>query len=685
MDRLPFSELWAVDFEFRALPGERPVPVCMVAKELRSGRLLRRWRDELPARPPFPVDQDTLFIAYAAQAELGCFLELGWPMPARILDLYAEFCETTNGWKLPLVGRSYRSLLAALSWHGISAITSEEKTAGRALAMQDTWTDTERAALLDYCQTDVDPLGPLLQRMLPAIRRRPESLGHALLRGRYTAAVAAMERTGVPIDTVMLGRLRRQWHPIQRDLIRVVDKDYGVFDGATFKADRFEAWLAEQGIPWPRTPAGRLALDRDTFKAAGNVYPQVSPLRELRHSLSEMRLEKLAVGPDGRNRVSLMPFAARSSRNTPSNSKFIFGPSVWLRGLIRPAPGRALAYVDWSSQEIAIAAALSGDLALLDAVQSGDPYLRFAKLAGLAPDDATKQSHGQIRNLCKTCLLGSNYGMGAASLAQRTGTSMLVAEATQRALALAFPVFWQWAEHMTDIGELRGELHTVFGWALRVTRDTRSTTLRNFPMQANAAEMLRLACCLATERGVQVCAPVHDALLVEADAADLGGVLSITRAAMSEAARMVLRGVDVATEATVVTWPERYADPRGAVMWERVAALLDEWDARSPADRPYVSPPKPIRKRTPKGSGERRGLVGQIRCTGCGKWIRRRPAAGDWAEAERAYAGDEYEEHYCEADFGHALDPASDEEWAAWEASEVGAVNEVGSVAQSTK
>src|SRR6266540_1681170 len=602
MDRLPFSELWAVDFEFRALPGERPVPVCMVAKELRSGRLLRRWRDELPARPPFPVDQDTLFIAYAAQAELGCFLELGWPMPARILDLYAEFCETTNGWKLPLVGRSYRSLLAALSWHGISAITSEEKTAGRALAMQDTWTDTERAALLDYCQTDVDPLGPLLQRMLPAIRRRPESLGHALLRGRYTAAVAAMERTGVPIDTVMLGRLRRQWHPIQRDLIRVVDKDYGVFDGATFKADRFEAWLAEQGIPWPRTPAGRLALDRDTFKAAGNVYPQVSPLRELRHSLSEMRLEKLAVGPDGRNRVSLMPFAARSSRN-----------------------------------------------------------------------------------LCKTCLLGSNYGMGAASLAQRTGTSMLVAEATQRALALAFPVFWQWAEHMTDIGELRGELHTVFGWALRVTRDTRSTTLRNFPMQANAAEMLRLACCLATERGVQVCAPVHDALLVEADAADLGGVISITRAAMSEAARMVLRGVDVATEATVVTWPERYADPRGAVMWERVAALLDEWDARSPADRPYVSPPKPIRKRTPKGSGERRGLVGQIRCTGCGKWIRRRPAAGDWAEAERAYAGDEYEEHYCEADFGHALDPASDEEWAAWEASEVGAVNEVGSVAQSTK
>src|SRR6266542_3337188 len=145
MDRLPFSELWAVDFEFRALPGERPVPVCMVAKELRSGRLLRRWRDELPARPPFPGDQDSLFIAYAAQAELGCFLELGWPMPARILDLYVEFCATTNGLQLP----HGRSLLAALAWHGIPAITSEEKSAGRALAMQGAWTPAERAALLD--------------------------------------------------------------------------------------------------------------------------------------------------------------------------------------------------------------------------------------------------------------------------------------------------------------------------------------------------------------------------------------------------------------------------------------------------------------------------------------------------------------------------------------------------------
>ena len=42
---LPFREVWAVDFEFIADPGEHPRPVCLVAWELRSGRKLKLWRD----------------------------------------------------------------------------------------------------------------------------------------------------------------------------------------------------------------------------------------------------------------------------------------------------------------------------------------------------------------------------------------------------------------------------------------------------------------------------------------------------------------------------------------------------------------------------------------------------------------------------------------------------------------
>ncbi len=585
LDALPFREIWAVDFEFVADAGERPVPVCMVARELRSGRLLRLWQHELPALPPFETGPDVLFVAYMAAAELGCFAVLGWPMPRRVLDLYVEFRAITNGRSTP----HGRGLLGALSFHGIEGITSAEKAAGRALVMRGgPWNEVEQTDVLDYCQTDVDPLGRLLERMLPLVTAHPSGLAHALLRGRYMAAVARIEHVGIPIDTAILDQLRAHWGDIKLDLIEDVDKDYGIYDGTTFKSERFLAWLRARGMSWPTTATGRPTLADDTFRDMAKLYPEVSPLRELRHAISDLRVEQLTVGADGRNRAPLFPFGARTGRNTPSANRFVFGPSVWVRGLIRPQEGRVLAYVDWSAQEVVIAAALSGDTALIEAVASGDPYLAFAKRAGLAPADATKASHSQVRDQCKACVLGSNYGMGAATLAYRLGVSTMLAQRLLDALRQVFPTFSAWSEDMIDKAVLTGTIRSVFGWPCHVDADARPTALRNFPMQANGAEMLRLACCLATERGVDVCAPVHDALLIEAPEAGLGDAIERTRQAMREASAIVLGGIEVRTDVDVVRWPDRYSDPRGRVMWDRVTELLardnDEiWSERARA------------------------------------------------------------------------------------------------------
>ena len=93
-------------------------------------------------------------------------------------------------------------------------------------------------------------------------------------------------------------------------------------------------------------------------------------------------------------------------------------------------------------------------------------------------------------------------------------------------------------------------------------------------MQANGAEMLRLACCLATERGIAVCAPVHDALLIEAPAAGIDDAVTAAKSMMARASSVILDGLEVGTDADVIRWPDRYADPRGAVMWSRVTELL---------------------------------------------------------------------------------------------------------------
>ncbi len=146
----------------------------------------------------------------------------------------------------------------------------------------------------------------------------------------------------MPIDYETLERLRAHWDDIKLDLISAIDKDYGVYEGTVFKSGRFAGYLADNGFDWPRTETGRLQLNQDTFRDVAKRYPKLEPLKELRHALSELRLEKLAVGLDQRNRTLLSPFGASSGRNTPSNNKFIFGPSVWLRGLIKPPEGKAL-------------------------------------------------------------------------------------------------------------------------------------------------------------------------------------------------------------------------------------------------------------------------------------------------------------------------------------------------------
>jgi hypothetical protein len=414
-----FNEIVLVDFEFTSTPGNRPQPVCLVAHELRSGRTTRLWRDQFGPTPPYGTDNSTLFIAYYASAELGCHRVLGWPMPERILDLFTEFRDRTNG--LETIAGS--SLLGALTHFGIDHISVGEKAELQQAIGTGTWHGRfTPGEILDYCESDVVALRRLLPTMLPRI-----DLPRALLRGRYMAAAACIEHNGVPIDVEELALLRENWAFIQDRLIAEIDAAYCVYDGRTFKRDRFAAWLITNGIPWARLESGELDLSDDTFRHAARAYPAVAPLRELRSSLAEMRLSDLAVGVDGRNRTILSAFRARTGRNQPSNSKFIFGPSVWLRGLIKPPPGFAIAYIDWKQQEFGIAAALSGDQTMLTAYRSGDPYLAFAKQAGAVPADATGTSHKSQRELFKQCVLAVQYGMEEKSLALRIGQPAIVA------------------------------------------------------------------------------------------------------------------------------------------------------------------------------------------------------------------------------------------------------------------
>jgi DNA polymerase I-like protein with 3'-5' exonuclease and polymerase domains len=157
---------------------------------------------------------------------------------------------------------------------------------------------------------------------------------------------------------------------------------------------------------------------------------------------------------------------------------------------------------------------LSGDEQLMEAYASGDPYLAFAKTACLAPLDATKETHRAVRDRCKALVLGVNYGMGPGALATSLEIAPVEARELLRMHRETYRTFWRWSNTVVDSALLTGALQTVFGFRRYVRGEPNVRSLQNFPMQANGAEMMRIAAIAATEACIEVCAPVHDAFLI---------------------------------------------------------------------------------------------------------------------------------------------------------------------------
>jgi hypothetical protein len=107
-----FAKIVVCDFEYETCAppqreGDLLNVLCMVAyvldENLRHVDTKKLWRGEFGASPPFDTDDDTLFVAYSAWAEMTCFLVLGWKFPRHIFDQHTAYlarvtscCPTTR-------------------------------------------------------------------------------------------------------------------------------------------------------------------------------------------------------------------------------------------------------------------------------------------------------------------------------------------------------------------------------------------------------------------------------------------------------------------------------------------------------------------------------------------------------------------------------------------------------------
>ena len=164
--------------------------------------------------------------------------------------------------------------------------------------------------------------------------------------------------------------------------------------------------------------------------------------------------------------------------------------------------------------------------------------------------------------------------MGAKSLGERIGQSEHHGSALLRHHKSTYPAFWKWSDTAEARGMLGIPLETVFGWYTLGKDVPKALTFRNFPAQANGSEMLRIAIIALIQAEIGVCAPVHDAVLIEGPVGEIEHIVRRARSIMEGASRVILDGFTIRTDAKIIRYPERYSDPRGVDMWARIVQLI---------------------------------------------------------------------------------------------------------------
>lgn len=516
-----YRSVWVIDTEFQQPDGEPNIPVCLCAEELHSGRRLEFFFDRLHENP-FEYES-SLFVCYNAAAEWKTFIALGWELPPNVLDLYFEYLNRINGvWRggqcLRKVGTD---LVDALAEFGEDALSHEEKQEEREYIIRwgvhpspEVSAEAHQRRILDYCWTDVLGTKALLPKMLPDL-----DMEQALLRGEYSKAAAWFEHNGLPISP-LYHEIQEHREELQVHIAREVEAKYGygVFEirgkkklKAVFTQRGFDALVERSGYGefWPTTPNGLhySTNDDEAFGPMCKLHPELEPLRQARKSVKALALAGTLLGGDNRNRATVWPFGTVSGRNNPKAKQFILSRPHWVRNLVAPTPGRAIVHADIIAAEAGIAADLSGDPELIRIYQSGaDQYLEFAKSAGAVPRDAVRDKKNHelevIRGLYKVALLAIQYGIGAEKLSQNLGVPLWQAERIIASHKRTYATYWAWVDAQIERAHEEGCISTAFGWTLAIGPDTPRNTLLNFPQQAGCAEILRLACVLAVERGL---------------------------------------------------------------------------------------------------------------------------------------------------------------------------------------
>jgi hypothetical protein len=524
-----------------------------------TGRTIILWDIDLTGRdaPPFAMDPHTCIVAHHCRAEAACFRWLGWPQP--------NFVDTALEYRLSPAYADRREALATRKRSGHSSRNDRDRMLGlklnemaRALGVPPLYDDAEKEALqllaatggpfdadqqrrlIDYCIADT----LMTRRCLPLLITRPEDWAAAAIRADFALVCERIRARGVPVWVDGLQDLIDHRTELRDRVIQEWDQ-FHLFHDGSFSNRAFVTLLAQQGWAWPyHEDSGQPDLRRETFREQARISPVFAEIGQLRETVAMFKSMALKIDPDGRLRTDLRPFASKTGRSQPGGSSCLFLLPKFMRKFVVPPPGLTIIQGDYGQSEVLVAAALSGDEALLRAYQEGDCYVGLGKQLGLIPPDGTRETHPVERNRFKSLLLGLLYRMSAEGLTARLKVSRPEGRVFHQRLRRTFATCFAWSEGIVTTTRAGHPLVTPLGWTLHPRYHADSSRTRvNFLVQSTASDVLRAACLLAEERGLELIMTVHDSLILQGPEAMIEETSQALSDVMREAATIVLGDV----------------------------------------------------------------------------------------------------------------------------------------------
>ena len=542
-----FEKVLAVDTEF-LFDTTKTIPekvICFVYSDIFTGEVTRKWVYGKTDYTPHFDYENVLLVTYNATAEIGSYLKNLHGRPRNIWDAYIE---TSRLYKPMRMGKGALTLLTTAENYGIEdRLTVVEKERNLDLILRRNefsslpfdYTLTEQKQILDYCQSDTEILRQLFIKQVLDIETKLDlkteedferELWQIQNRGYAIGCVSLVERNGIPVDTKLISMFNEAWPKVKDNLIRKINKDIDVFtDDLVFNHKKFDQLIIRNKLThrWQRMKSGHFTTNKKVIKNHLD-NEDIKKFNEIRTFQNMTKLTSYSPGQDGRVRTSINMFGTVTGRASPSSARYPFSASKWARNFIKPSYGSYLVYIDYTSQEPGIMGYLSKDENLIKAYQSGDIYIHTAKLFNYLPENAVRDKKNKeredIRNLFKVLYLANSYGQGPRAVAEALRCTENHAKFLQKKYREIYHKYFTWIEGFIEAGLHKKYLTTIYGWQRHIkdlfqTKDGKRTDIRrsllNWPIQSHGAEILRKALIDLTDDNFEVCALVHDAVLIQ--------------------------------------------------------------------------------------------------------------------------------------------------------------------------